>query len=109
MAEDIISDINDRTSRENNVIVSNMPDCVNANYTDMENFVKILEDCSEDRTLNINDIKLSGLGNKFLKYISRPLKVALPSNEHAHWFHQQNCTSERLKKIQKIQYISLVT
>lgn len=90
LSEDIITEIYDRKSRENNFIIYNSADSKNAETSDKQMVIDLLSSCDEIPSFNINNIIVSRIGNKFVKGSNRPLKVTLPSNEDVHWiFHNK--------------------
>lgn len=90
VSEDIIAELQDRNSREKNIMVYKLRDSVNAEATDKQRVIDLLSKCSAAPSFNVNDMVVSRLGNKFVDGSIRPLKVALPSKEDVHWvFHNK--------------------
>lgn len=87
--EDLIAEIRDRKSRENNFIIYNLTDTKNASATDHQTVVDLLSTCKDTPPFDLDNIIVSRLGNKFSSGNIRPLKVTLPSNEHVHWIFSQ--------------------
>lgn len=87
--EFIISEMQDRHSRECNLIIYNLNDAKDASKTDSQRLQNLFERCSEALPFDIKDIMSQRLGKNFIKGKQRPLKVTLPKRDDVHWIYSQ--------------------